>query len=201
MDWNNINIIKYERIVEINDSEMEAEEKANALIELAFNVRDPESLPITQYMNLLKQMSFMKEEPKKKDLQIEYVLNGNKYELDVTPSDFTVAQYIDMVEYAKNDAGLIDVLSVVLIPTGHKYNDGYDLQKAKNDISTLGICDALSIQAFFLGCLEKYITISQRFLKRMMKRMMKKGNRQEAEEVNRMIEEFSNISLHILRNV
>ena len=56
--------------------------------------------------------------------------------LDLTK--VTVAQFIDYQNYIKETPVKFEkVLSVFIIPEGHTYNDGYDLQQAQQDMLEL----------------------------------------------------------------
>ena len=56
------------------------------------------------------------------------------------------------------DAHMVELLSVILVPKGCRYNEGYDileLQKALRD--NMSVTDGVTICAFFLISLEKSI--------------------------------------------
>lgn len=65
------------------------------------------------------------------------VLNGHKYTINYGIDKLNVAQYIDFQTYLTKDNtanNLHRVLSVFLIPKGHKYNEDYDMLEVQNDI-------------------------------------------------------------------
>lgn len=64
----------------------------------------------------------------------------------------TAAQFIDFQTFAKEpDKNVVQLLSVFLVPQGHKYNDGYDVREVQAAIrSSLSVQDAMEAMAFFL---------------------------------------------------
>ena len=63
----------------------------------------------------------------------------------------TTAQYIDFQTYAaEGDRRLVEILSVMLVPEGRTYADGYDPEEVQDAIREyLSVRDALSLVAFF----------------------------------------------------
>jgi len=62
----------------------------------------------------------------------------------------TTAQYVDFQTFSKKGIdALPDLLSVLLIPEGHKYNDGYDLAQVKETVLQLPLPAALGLSGFF----------------------------------------------------
>ena len=109
-----------------------------------------------------------------------YELDGTKYR--VYTKEMTTAQYIDfkqMVDtYAEN---LPRFLTIFIIPDGHKYGDGYDLEKAAQDIGKMPITDARAVADFFLTACELSTEIFLRFSRRKMRRMAKHAEGKEKE--------------------
>lgn len=75
----------------------------------------------------------------------------------------TAAQYIDFQEYAdKGDSAIVEALSCLLVPEGHKYMDGYDITQLQEAIrENMSTYDAMGLCAFFLSKSVKYL---RRFL-------------------------------------
>jgi len=69
------------------------------------------------------------------------------------------AQYIDFQSLGGDmDAHMVELLSIILVPKGHRYNEGYDiieLQKAIRD--DMSVTDGVTVVGFFLISLEKSI--------------------------------------------
>lgn len=76
-------------------------------------------------------------------------------------TQITTAQYVDFQTFSKGGvAALPDLLSVLLIPEGHKYNDGYDLEAVKATVKELPLPAALGLSAFFFERLVASIQAS-----------------------------------------
>lgn len=156
MDWNTISLKQYNQIKEILlDPEYSEEDRLLYEIQVMFDV-DPFKLSVYELKHFIKQMGFLAKPIPKMKIKEIYQIGHNKYRLDKRLEAFTVAQWIDWRNLL-NDGGAetenyANLLSVFLIPYDKKeYNEGYDIQQVRNDISEyLSIADAMSISAFFL---------------------------------------------------
>lgn len=156
MDWNTISLKQYNQIKEILlDPEYSGEDRLLYEIQIMFDV-DPFKLSVSELKHFIKQMDFLSKQIPKMKIKDTYKIGHNKYRLDKRLETFTVAQWIDWRNLL-NDGGAetenyANLLSVFLIPYDKKeYNEGYDIQQVRNDISEyLSIADAMSISAFFL---------------------------------------------------
>lgn len=89
-------------------------------------------------------------------------------ELDVVKdiANIKYNQYVDFQTYFKDlDNNRAEILSVILVPKGHKYNDGYNMQElieAINDNITIHQFNV--ILNFFLEGLERLTKVSLRSL-------------------------------------
>ena len=72
--------------------------------------------------------------------------------VDYHLSKFTVAQYIDfMAEINSTEPDIAGLCATILIPKGHKYNDGYNLEEFIERIEQeVNIYDAESLVFFYL---------------------------------------------------
>ncbi len=157
MDWNTISLKQYNQIKEILlDPEYSEEDRLLYEIQILFNV-DPFKLSMSELKYFIKQMSFLAKPIPKMKIKDIYKIGYNKYKLDKRLEAFTVAQWIDwrnlINEGGTETDNYANLLSVFLIPDNKKeYNEGYDIQQVRNDISEyLSIADAMSISAFFLN--------------------------------------------------
>lgn len=91
-------------------------------------------------------IAFLNEPIRKKNIKKDYWIHGRQYRTSADLSRLTMSQYID----ASNSKTNRDLLSVLLIPYGHAYNDGYDMEEVKADIDHLDMVTVQSI-AFFLS--------------------------------------------------
>lgn len=62
-------------------------------------------------------------------------------------------QYVDFQTYAPDlDKYLVEFLSVILVPKGHRYNEGYDVMDVQKAIrEEMSVTDGVSIAGFFLA--------------------------------------------------
>lgn len=94
----------------------------------------------------------------------------------------TAAQFIDYQTYSGKgtESHIVEIVSVVLVPAGKKYGDGYDVadvQRAVRD--NLCVSDVLDIIAFFFSQYAAFLRDSLTSLKRQAERMPK-GPEKEA---------------------
>ena len=87
--------------------------------------------------------------------------------MDITPADFSVAQYTDLTNYLKDGkASLIDLLAVVVIPDGHLYQDGYDMRQVRSDVGDLPLTAGFAVVGFFGRWSKSYMDTFLRSLTR-----------------------------------
>ena len=143
------------------------------LIKIIYNVEDPESLPYTDVLEYGDKLKFMSEAIKEVPLKDYYILNGNKYMLDIDMLNMKTQQVIDYRNYVKEENNFVKILSVFLIPEGHKYNDGYSIQDVQNDIMYMTMPDVFSISSFFLKAWQTCLTVFQDYFNETIENMEK----------------------------
>jgi len=166
-NWYNVTLYQFERLQELIKIEDETE-RTIAIAELILG-NDVTNLPISEFKKEIAKLEFMKEPipdgipPKKIEL------NGKKYFIDSLLGNISTAQYVDFTNHSKS-GNMAKMLSVFIIPEGHKYNDGYDMLEVINDIEQLPIPVVNSTAFFFKRQLEKFIQIFQSYsIKRIKK--------------------------------
>ncbi len=116
-------------------------------------------MPYTEAGELMNDCAFLYEKPKQKKPQDQYVINGKKYNVLLNMNNMSTAQYIDFKQLAEDcekHMGLF--LTVFMVPDGHKYNDGYNVEFVANEITQhFNVEDALSLSAFFFRWYVKSI--------------------------------------------
>lgn len=61
------------------------------------------------------------------------------------------AQYIDFQTYAQDlEKYIVEMLSVILVPKGCRYNEGYDMDEVQKAIGEMSAEDAFTLSAFFI---------------------------------------------------
>lgn len=128
-------------------------------------------MPLAEYEKLREQAGFLAYEPKMHSVQNSYKVGDMTLVPLRKTKNISTAQYIDCKEYIKMGGDLEQMLSVFLIPEGHKYNDGYDVEDVQKAILSMGILDIISLQCFFLTRLEKLTLDSLTSLEQKMKIM------------------------------
>lgn len=196
--WNQISLQQFMTITEMQIAEPDAEKYTRKVIEYLYDI-DPLQIPYTDYLTMIRGLNEFFSKPIT-ELKIskngEYIINDTCYILDINPASFTTAQYIDFTTFAKDGKfNYIDMLSAVLIPKGHIYNDGYDMDKTKSDLGSMPVDSALGIVGFFLKWSKASIKTILRFLtskKRMKKvdRAKRKALQKEITRLCRVMESF-----------
>ena len=146
LTWNDIS---YRQLLDIREAaNVEDEnERVCAIMEAVFgeSVLD---LPLKEFTEKCKELSFLQKEIPN-DLHVKNIkVNGREYYFDGLLGNITTAQYIDFQTYQKNEDEQ-KTFSVFIIPKGHKYNDGYDMEQVFNDILDIPVPVLFSASFFF----------------------------------------------------
>ena len=181
--WDQITVGQYEELIEIQKEH--PDESAKYIVEYLYDVEDADKLPLPEYVAMVSGLKNFIDTPLNKAKltpTASYTLNGKLYRVDITPSAFTTGQYIDLTNYIEKKAKLSDLLSVVVIPDGKSYNDGYDIQEAKRDIECMRAVDGFAVVGFFGRWSRASIKTFLRSLTSQMKRKVGKEKVQELEK-------------------
>ena len=100
----------------------------------------------------------------------EVRLRSRKYYFDCLLGNVTTAQYVDFINYSKT-SDIVKMLSVFMIPEGHKYNDGYDMLEVFEDIQDMPIPILYSASFFFNRQFATFIKIFQRYSMKQLKKV------------------------------
>lgn len=190
-NYNDITVGTYLDLVEILDDETMDEIDKKVEIVALLDGREVDviyDLPLPKFSELMQKASFLLEEPKPMQVSDVYNLGGMKLESCLTLSKITTAQFIDYQTYIKDKDKLVELISVFLIPKGHKYGKGYDILEVQKVIrDNMPITQAMGLAAFFLllykALLKVSLTSSIKKLKKMKRKekdSVKMGMLQEA---------------------
>ena len=160
MTWYDVTLYQFneiEKAVNIEDDT----ERIFRLAEIIYG-EDVTNLPLKDFNEKVKQMVFLKDEIPNKIPPKKIEVNGRKYFLDCLLGNITTAQYVDFTNQS-NTGDLSKMLSVFVIPEGHKYNDGYDMLQVMDDINNLPIPIVNSIAFFFGRQFSVFMKIFQRY--------------------------------------
>ena len=163
--------IKYRTLLDIREAaNIEDEnERVYAIMEAVFG-EDVLNLPLKDFNEKCKELQFLQKEIPN-DLHVKDIkVNGREYYFDGLLGKITTAQYIDFQNYQKNNDEQKS-FSVFIIPKGHKYNDGYDMEQVFNDILDIPVPVLFSASFFFSRQFELFIRIFRRYSIKQMKKL------------------------------
>lgn len=167
MNWTTIT---YRQLLALrNAADIEDEtEKLCTIAQIIFG-EDVLNLSLKEFNEKCKELSFLSTEPAN-NLTVKSVkVNGREYYFDGLLGNITTAQYIDFQHWQKaNDD--VKSFSVYIIPKGHKYNDGYDMDQVFNDILDMPTPVLLSASFFFNRQFALFIRIFRRYSIKLMKK-------------------------------
>lgn len=192
--WQQVSVSQYQHLVELQESE--GDDFAKAAVEYLYDVDDAEQLPLPQYVAYVAGLRRFSNEPittARLSRNARYTVNGRTYIVDISPAAFTTGQYIDFTNYVKAGARLEDTLSVVLIPEGHTYGDGYDIEQVRGDIGELPCTVGFAVVRFFMIWLKRYTATSLRFLTRWTTGKEMRIPKEKAEELRSKVEELKTL--------
>lgn len=160
--WKDITITEYNKILEINERELDSPiEKDMAICALLNGIPEAEMYdkPVYEVQKMLADINFLKDKfsfNRKWNLK-KMVINGKKCRVYQSISELTMAQYLDFETYWKDrDTHQGNVLACFIVPEGYQYNEGYSaIEFAQELEDTLSICDWNSIAFFF--CRQFYL--------------------------------------------
>ena len=167
--YNKLSLGKYMEIQEVSRNEsLEDIDKQVQILSILTGVAEEEilHLPLPEYKELVVKSGFLDPE------NINYHPVAKKYILgkfELIPCrDFRkieTCQYIDFQTYAPElDKYLVEFLSVILVPKGHRYNEGYDILEVQKAIrEEMSVSDGVSLAGFFLTWCRKSIRDSLNF--------------------------------------
>ena len=170
-NYNRLTIGQYMQIQEISkDANLEDIDKQVQIISVLTGMDEEEilHLPITEYKELVVKSAFLNPENiNYHPIAKRYILG--KFEL-IPTRDFRkleTCQYIDFQTYASDiDKYLVEFLSVILVPKGHRYNEGYDILEVQDAIrDDMSVSDGISLAGFFLTWCKRSIADSLNYSK------------------------------------
>ena len=168
MMWNDI---KYRTLLDIREAAniKDENERVYTIMEAVFG-EDVLDLPLKDFNEKCKELQFLQKEIPN-DLHVKDIkVNGREYYFDGLLGKITTAQYIDFQNYQKNNDEQKS-FSVFIIPKGHKYNDGYDMDQVFKDILDMPVPILFSASFFFSRQFELFIRIFRRYSIKQMKKL------------------------------
>lgn len=188
--WDSLSWKEYEQLEQILNTDIPADYKTVHVIALlsGLTIEEVERIPVNQFNKILPALEFLKTEPETHYHQFEYTINGREYDFKGKLQEITTAQYIDYRAYiSEEDKDIVKLMSVFLIPKGHEYNDGYDMEQVINDINDMCWLDLRAAAFFFRIQLAAYILILKSSLEKTLKATKKNKTPQEKKQIQKDI--------------
>lgn len=165
-DWHSITLNQF---LKIRDKDMNDPAEQIEAMEALLGM-DCDDMKISEFTTILNnKLSFLTQPIPEVIIKEHYTLNSTRYDCNPDITSFTVSQYMDFTEYAKRK-DFEGMLTVVLIPHGCSYNEGYEMESAKRDILTMSIVDAYAVSNFFFIQFKACIKTIQDFSVDQMKK-------------------------------
>lgn len=191
VDWKDISLSKFYQIQDL--LEEPDEYTTFNLLDLIYDI-DSANMTLQELATYNNALDFISKEVPVVNLKDKYEINGTVYNSNYNLSMVTAAQFVDYQNYIK-DNKWEDFLSVFFIPEGHTYNNGYDINKVKEDLLQLDFATVNSISFFFtLQCK----TFSKHFLSS-LKTTVKKMNISK-EKKKELIDQINKADFHSLES-
>lgn len=153
--YSNLPMGKYQRVIEAlaaNKDEIDAHATMLAIIN-DMTTDEVMNLPLPEYQAMSERVSFLLEPlPKVKGRICKEYKFGDMVLIPTTDvKKFTAAQYIDYQQMVKEENRMVEVMSTLLIPRGHKYAQGYDIADVHKVIAEyMSVAEVMELSAFFL---------------------------------------------------
>ena len=190
-DWSKVTVAQYDAMVEIQQKH--SEDSAKYIVEMLYGIDDAERLPMHIYSAYLAGLrSFHRQDVRAAQLTKDatYRIGDTTYRVNLSPNAFTAGQYIDFVNSVRDKAPMARILTALIVPDGHEYNDGYDVGKAAEDMGKLPVTAAFAVFNFFGEWSKGSIRTSLRFLTRQMRRGADEERKAKVEELKNRLQEL-----------
>jgi hypothetical protein len=183
--FNKLTLGKYAEIREITkDESLDEVDRIVAILSVLTGASEDDilHLPIADFTDLSAKAKFLSADGFQAG-RIAKKYKVGEWEL-IPVTDYRrleTCQYIDFKTYAPDvDNRMVELLSVILVPKGHRYNEGYDILEVQRAIrEEMSVTDGVSIAGFFLALCRTSIKDSLNFSKRMAEGIKDKAKREE----------------------
>lgn len=193
MDWNNVTLEKWNELESIYKKEYPDEILQTAdVLTVLFDIENPMDLSPAEFTKYVNELNFLKTSVPEKKLCNTYTINGTTYNFRGNIMEVAMGQLMDWRDFSTNEnLDYAQCLSVFMIPEGHKYNDGYDMEKTIKDIRSLPIADVLKLWNFFSSAQILFTNTLIDYFKRQLKKTnLPKEQKQEIKEKMKELEEL-----------
>ena len=206
--WRDVTIDEYFNLVDrLSDEGLTEYEREVILVSFVMGVAEDKvwDMTIGEFRANQLNTAFMKEFNVERDCNFKTIqLAGEKYDVCTDLHNFTVAQYIDFQTFyaqRKDNANILaSLLACFIIPRGHGYAEGYDVNDLKlKIINGLDILTAEELLFFFLKRYLLLMRATANYFNWAIRRMKRKG--MPVEELEARWEEVKKATLDGLRSL
>lgn len=182
--WRDVTIDEYFNLVDrLSDEGLTEYEREVILVSFVMGVTEDKvwDMTIGEFKANQLNTSFMKEFNVARDCNFKTIqLAGEKYDVCTDLHNFTVAQYIDFQTFyaqRKDNANILaSLLACFIIPRGHGYAEGYDVNDLKlKIINGLDILTAEELLFFFLKRYLLLMRATANYFNWAIRKLKKKG--------------------------
>ena len=206
--WRDVTIYEYFNLVDrLSDEGLTEYEREVILVSFVVGVAEDKvwDMTIGEFKANQLNTAFMKEFNVARDCNFKTIsIDGEKYDVCTDLHNFTVAQYIDFQTFyaqRKDNANILaSLLACFIIPRGHGYAEGYDVNDLKlKIINGLDILTAEELLFFFLKRYLLLMRATANYFNWAIRRMKRKG--MPVEELEARWEEVKKATLDGLRSL
>lgn len=182
--WRDVTIDEYFNLVDrLSDEGLTEYEREVILVSFVMGVTEDKvwDMTIGEFKANQLNTAFMKEFNVARDCNFKTIsLAGEKYDVCTDLHNFTVAQYIDFQTFyaqRKDNANILaSLLACFIIPRGHGYAEGYDVNDLKlKIINGLDILTAEELLFFFLKRYLLLMRATANYFNWAIRKLKKKG--------------------------
>lgn len=167
--WSDITLQQYYQIKELLTNEDEY--TVLNILDVLYGI-DSASLPLSALSKYNSALDFLKDEIPVVDIKKKYNINGHTYESNLELTKVSTAQFIDYQNYLKEKQPKYEkLISVLFIPEGHQYNDGYNIKEVQDDILHMSMVDVQSIAFFIKKQFQLLLSLFQFYLTQSIQKM------------------------------
>ena len=206
--WRDVTIYEYFNLVDrLSDEGLTEYEREVILVSFVMGVAEDKvwDMTIGEFKANQLNTAFMKEFNVARDCNFKTIsIDGEKYDVCTDLHNFTVAQYIDFQTFyaqRKDNANILaSLLACFIIPRGHGYAEGYDVNDLKlKIINGLDILTAEELLFFFLKRYLLLMRATANYFNWAIRRLKRKG--MPVEELEARWEEVKKATLDGLRSL
>ena len=202
--WSDVTLRQYQRIAEIPSLKFEDElDKQIKVLSILTGIVDDYflSVPFSELGKLLSKVGFIYSLPKQSEIKSKINIKGNRYRVNLLPSNLVAGEYIDLTNLLKDKDkiadNLPDIMAIFLKPVNifglkkkgcYKEVEGAMVQTLDSRDKTKElILDGLTmdyvfpISGFFLNLWESLMRVTQDYSGKQLEKAMKKINKQVEE--------------------